>query len=327
MEVQGKLLDLQQRKKTGSLTETSKVTVAQYLERWLNDTSRLTVRESTHRRYAELVRVHINPQIGGVRLHRLTAPDVQNIFSTMEEKGLSPRTRQFVFDVVSMALDQAVKLGLVIRNVCDQLTRPKVPKRDMLTLDAHQAAVFLKAAQSDRLWTMYVLALTVGMRQGELFALQWSSVSLDAGRLSVRHTLCNGKLGPPKTSKSRRQIELPAIAVGALWQHKAAMLAEGHASSPFVFCNTRGGNLSSQNFLRRSFLPILKAADLPRIRFHDLRHTAATLMLSEGINAKVVSETLGHATVAFTLDTYAHVLPSMGRDAANRMNRLFSVAT
>ena len=326
-DVQVKLLDLQQRNKTGALTEATKITVAQFLDRWLNDIARLTVRDSTHRRYADLVRLHINSRIGGVRLLRLTACDVQGIFAAMEEKGLSPRTRQFVFDVVNMALDQAVKLGLIIHNACDQLTRPKVPKCEMQTLDAAQAAAFLRAAETDRLWAMYVLAVTVGMRQGELFALQWSSVNLDASRLSVRHTLVSGTLGPPKTAKSRRQIELPAMAVDALWRHKAAMLAEGLASSLFVFCNTKGGPLRSQNVLRRSFFPILEAAELPRIRFHDLRHTAATLMLSQGINAKVVSETLGHATVGFTLDSYTHVLPSMGRDAANRMDRLFRVAT
>ena len=197
----------------------------------------------------------------------------------------------------------------------------------MQTLDAVQAAVLLKAAETDRLWAMYVLAITTGMRQGELLALQWTSVNLDASHLSVRHTLYKGKLCPPKTAKSRRQIELPAMAVDAIWRHKAAMLAEGHASSSFVFCDTIGGPLRSQNVLRRSFFPILERAELPSIRFHDLRHTAATLMLSEGINAKVVSDTLGHATVGFTLDVYAHVLPSMGRDAANRMDRLFRVAT
>lgn len=340
-DVQDELTKLQHRKSTGALTATSKVTVSQYLDRWLNDVVRLTVRPSTHRRYAELIATHVTPCIGGVRLHRLTSGDLQGIYSTMEQGGSSPRTRQFVHDVIRNALTNAVGWGLVQVNVCDQLTRPKVPKVKMKVLDARQAAILLNVAKSDRLSAMYTLAVTVGMRQGELFGLQWEDVDLEAGRLSVRHTLTdNGTLAQPKTPKSRRLIELPALAVDALWTHKAAMLAEGNARSPYVFCDTNGGPLRTQNVLRRSFRPILKAAEaalvdatrddtakFPAIRFHDLRHTAATLALQEGVHAKVVSEMLGHATVAFTLDTYAHVLPSMGKAAAAAMNRLFAVAT
>lgn len=246
-EVQDKLLELQQRKKTGALGESSKLNVAQFLDRWLHDVSRVTVRSSTYDRYSDLLRLHVKPRIGGVRLHRLTAPDVQGVFSTMEESGLSPRTRQFVYDVLRNALDQAVKWGLVFRNVCDQLTRPKSPKREMQTLDAIQAIAFLKAAEADRLSAMYVLALTVGMRQGELFGLQWSDVDLKAARLFVRYTLTEkGELACPKTAKSRRLIDLPAMAVRALWNHKAAMLAEGNAASPFVFCDSHGGRCGAR---------------------------------------------------------------------------------
>jgi integrase len=322
-EVQDELNRLQQRKSTGALTATSKVTVAQYLDRWLQDVARLTVRNSTFRRYSELLKLHVKPRIGGVRLHRLTAGDVQAIYSEMEGAGLSPRTRQFVHTVLRKALDNAVRWGLVIRNVCAQVTPPRVPKATMQVLTPSQASAFLKAAEGDRLYAMYVLALAVGMRQGELMGLQWPDVDLDAGWLSIAHTLADdGTLGEPKTTKSRRRIELPAIAVEALWSHKRQSLAEGIAGSPFVFCDSQGGPLRRQNVQRRSFRSILKAAELPTIRFHDLRHTAATLMLTDGIHPKVVQEVLGHATIAITLDTYSHVLPSMQRDAADRMNRM-----
>jgi integrase len=154
----------------------------------------------------------------------------------------------------------------------------------------------------------------------------------------VRHTITDtGELTEPKTTKSRRLIQLPEFAVKALWAHRKAMLAEGNAASPFVFCDTRGGWLRRQNVLRRSFRPLLKAtkvaiaesndeeaAKFPLIRFHDLRHTAATLMLTSGVHAKVVQEILGHANIAITLDTYSHVLPSMQKDAAAQMNRLLT---
>jgi integrase len=263
---------LQQRKSTGTLAETSKVTVGQYLDRWLDDVARLTVRESTHRRYAELLRLHVKPRIGGVRLHRLTAGDVQGVYSTMEANGLSPRTRKFAHAVLRKALSNAVRCGLVVRNVCELIDPPRAPKPAMQVLTAAQTTAFLQAAEKDRLSAMYVLAVTVGMRQGELFALQWSDVDLEKGWLSVQHTLHDRKLGPPKTAKSRRRIELPDMAVEALWGHKAAMLAEGYAGCPFVFCNTAGGLLHRPN-VRRSFNAMLKAAGLPAIRFHDLRHT------------------------------------------------------
>jgi integrase len=323
-EVQDELTRLQHRKSTGTLTATSKVTVGQYLDRWLCDVARLTVRASTHRRYTELVKLHVKPRIGGVRLHRLTASDVQGVYSAMEQAGLSPRTRQFVHAVLRKALSNAVRWGLVVRNVSEQVDPPRPTKPEMHTLDSAQAAAFLAAAASDRLSAMYVLAVTVGMRQGELFALQWSDVDLDAGRLSVRYTLDNGKLGPPKTKASQRRIELPKIAVDALWAHKRAMLAEGFAGVPFVFCNTTGGLLHRPN-VRRTFNAILKTAGLPAIRFHDLRHTAATLMLAANINAKVVQETLGHASIKTTIDLYSHVLPTMQREAANTMDRLLAV--
>jgi integrase len=326
-EVQDELAKLQHRKSTGVLTNASKVTVGQYLDRWLDDVARLTVKASTHRRYAELVRLHVKPRIGGVRLHRLTAGDVQGVYSAMEQAGLAPRTRQFVHAVIRKALSNAVRWGLLVRNVCEQVSAPRAPKPTMRVLTMEQAAAFLAAAGKDRLSAMYVLALTVGMRQGEMLGLQWADVDLKAGRLSVTHTMTDtGELTEPKTAKSRRLVELPAMAVEALWSHKRAMLAEGNAASPFVFCDTQGGYLRRQNVLRRSFRPILKAAELPTIRFHDLRHTAATLMLAEGIHAKVVQEVLGHSTIAITLDTYSHVLPSMQRDAADRVNRLLTAA-
>ncbi len=325
-EVQDELNRLQHRKSTGTLAATTKVTVGQYLDRWLEDVARLTVGPSTHQRYAELVKVHIKPRIGGVRLHRLTAGDVQGVYSAMEQAGSSPRTRQFVHAVLRKALANAVRWGLVVRNVCEQVDAPRVPKRTMDVFTPAQATAFLAASATDRLAAMYVLAVTVGMRQGELFALQWEDVDLDAGRLSVRHTLYNGTLGPPKTKASKRRIELPAMAVEALWAHKRAMLAEGFAGVPFVFCNTTGGLLHRPN-VRRSYKEILKTAGLPSIRFHDMRHTAATLMLSGNINAKVVQETLGHASIKTTLDSYSHVLPTMQREAANVMDRLLKVAT
>ena len=166
-----------------------------------------------------------------------------------------------------------------------------------------------------------------GMRQGELFALQWDDIDLDAATLSVRRTAVRlggaVSIGEPKTARSKRLINLPEIAVEALRDRRKDMLAEGNADSPWVFCAPEGGILQASNVLQRSYYPLLVSAKLPRIRFHDLRHTAATLLLATKVHPKVVQERLGHAKIATTLDTYSHVLPSMQEDATDHLDRMF----
>ncbi len=195
----------------------------------------------------------------------------------------------------------------------------------MQALASGQVVQLLETARGDRLEALYVLAVTTGLRQGELLGLQWEDVDLAGAALHVRHTLheLNGRLwiGEPKTRRARRQVDLPSIAVVALQDHRERMLIEGH-SDGLVFCDTQGGPLRKSNLLRRSFLPLLKRAGLPTIRFHDLRHTAATLLLAQGVHPKIVQERLGHSQISLTLDTYSHVLPGMGREAASKLDAL-----
>ena len=228
------------------------------------------------------------------------------------------------------ALVTAVRWGLVIRNVAEAVDRPTVPKHEITPLDVEQAKKFLEAAESDRLHSLYVLALTTGCRQGELFGLEWSDIDLKAGTLMVRRTLVelSGKIttNEPKTAKGRRLIELPGMAVESLWQHKAKLMVEGLASCPFVFPDSEGNHLRRQNVLRRSFQPILKRTGLKDVRFHDLRHSSATLLLSAGVHPKVVQERLGHSQIGVTMDTYSHVLPTMQREASGKLDGLLRKA-
>lgn len=195
----------------------------------------------------------------------------------------------------------------------------------MQVLTPEQVNALLMAAREDRFYALYVLAVTTGLRQGELLGLQWSDVALEGAALHVRHALHElaGRLwlDQPKTTKARRTVDLSAVAVVALRQHYKRMLAERNPPE-FVFCDTHGGLVRKSNLIRRSFLPLLKRAGLPRIRFHDLRHTAATLLLLQGVHPKVVQERLGHSQISITLDTYSHVLPSMGRGAAAKLDAL-----
>ena len=202
----------------------------------------------------------------------------------------------------------------------------------MQTLSPEQARQLLDTAAGDRLGALYVLALSTGMRQGELLALHWENLDLDAASLQVRGTLrrVDGGLAvlEPKTAASRRQITMPAAAVDALRRHRAAQNEErlriGSAwhDNDLVFANEIGRPIEPGNLVRRSFQALLAQAGLPRIRFHDLRHTAATLMLSRGVHSKIAAETLGHSRVGVTLDIYSHVTPTMQREAAAAMDEV-----
>jgi len=201
----------------------------------------------------------------------------------------------------------------------------------MRPLSADEARRLLEAAKGDRLEALYVLAVTTGMRRGELLGLKWSDVDLENSRLSIRRTLTrtdNGKhvgLGDTKTRKSRRTIPLTPQAVEALRRHLKRQLAQIEARGDLyedqglVFTTEVGTLINPSNLRQRSLAPLLKKAGLPHIRFHDLRHTCATLLLLKGVHPKFVQELLGHATIAITLDTYSHVLPSMGNQTADAM--------
>lgn len=314
----------------GILGDPQRLTVATFLHRWLEDVARPSVRASVHRRYTEIVRLRIVPQIGGIGLSRLTPVHVQSLLTSLENKGVSPRGRQMAYDRLHRALGQAVQWGLVPRNVCDAVTRPRAPRPTMRVLSPEQVNVLLTAAREDRFHALYVLAVTTGLRQGELLGLQWDDIDLASAAVHVRHALHEvaGRLwlDEPKTTKARRAVDLPAVTVAALREHRERMRAEGHPQE-FVFCDTQGGPVRKSNLVRRSFLPLLKRASLPRIRFHDLRHTAATLLLLQGVHPKVVQERLGHSQISIALDTYSHVLPSMGREAAARLDALLGTVT
>jgi integrase len=195
---------------------------------------------------------------------------------------------------------------LLPNNPAAKVPLPKVAKREMKVYDGEQVVKFLKAASTDRLYAMYVLALDSGMRQGVLFGLQWSVIDFEKGSVSVQRSLeeVKGKhrLKEVKTAKGRRRIELSQFTLDVLHDHRKRMLAEGFTQG-VCFCDTDGGPLRKSNVARRSFQMIMKQASLPAVRFHDLRHTAATLLLLQGIHPKVVSERLGHASIELTLNT------------------------
>jgi integrase len=234
--------------------------------------------------------------------------------------------------VLHGALDDAARWGLVARNVADLVAPPRAARKGMITLSPDQARALLDTTRGDRLEALYVLALTTGMRQGELLALRWRDVDLDRHTLHVTGSLLTTpdgwKISDPKTDSSRRRITLTATAVDALRRHRSAQneerlrLGGAWEDNDLVFANEVGRPIEVRNLMRRSFLPLLKQSGLPRIRFHDLRHTAATLLLGQGQHPKVVAEMLGHSRISTTLDLYSHVTPTMQREAADAMDAM-----
>jgi integrase len=307
-------------------------TVQHYLERWL-DATRPSVRPSTHARYANILRTHAIPALGRTPLTRLSAPQVQAMLNAELQAGLAPRTVHHLRAVLRRALGQAVRWGLVPVNVAALTDPPRVPRVEPRWLTPEEARRFLEAARNDRLYALYAVALAVGLRSGEALGLRWSDVNLDDGTLSVRHALqrVDGRLVlvEPKTPRSRRTLALPATAQLALRGHRARQDAERQLAGSrwqehdLVFTSTIGTPLDGTAVTKR-FQRLLASAGLPHQRLHDLRHACASLLLAQGVHPRVVMELLGHSQIGLTLNTYSHVLPQLGRDAADRMEAVLA---
>ena len=306
-------------------------TVAQYLAQWLSAVQP-TIEYTTWLRYEQIVRLHLVPALGHLRLAHLTPQHLHALYAEKLAAGLSPTSVHHVDAVLHKALQDALVLGVVQRNVAEVVKAPAIAQREMRVFSPEQARAVLAAAQGDRLEALYVLALSTGMREGELFGLKWRHLDLDSGVLQVQGTLkrtdTGRAVGKPKTQGSQRKIMLSALAIAALRRHRTRQAEERlFAGSEWhdqdlVFCNPLGNPLDPSNVKRYSYLPLLKRAGAPYIRFHDLRHTAATLLLLAGVHPKVVSEMLGHSDIAITLRIYSHVLPDMQQEASAAMDRL-----
>ena len=307
-------------------------TVANYLARWLESSAKPSVKVKTFEGYESICRVRVLPRIGRLPLSKVTALDLQALYADLQRAGLSARSANHTHRVLHLAFGQAVRWNLIVRNPCDGATPPKARRSEMKVLSSEQVSAFLDGTRGHPAHALYVLAVTTGMRQGELLGLRWEDVNLDGGRLAVRQALQrqNGAglvFIEPKTARSRRTIMLSRRAVVALRQHRARqreqrMLArtEWHDLG-LVFANAVGEPMDP-SWQRARFYAALSDAGLPGVRFHDLRHSAATMLLTQGVHPKVVSEMLGHATITLTLDTYSHLVPAMHEQAAAAMDTM-----
>ena len=327
-----KLAELTRQRDSGLPMPTGRQTVAAFLAEWLQG-QRSQLRPKSWRRHEEHIRIHIVPVMGNVTLRRLAPQHVNQLYANRLAAGLSPVSVHHIHATMHRALVHAVRWGLVARNVADLVDPPRVEHREMRVLTADQVRRLLAASKDGPLEALIAVAVSTGLRRGELLALRWRDVDLDAGALRVVGTLqrdYNRKLliSEPKTARSRRQIELSSLAVDALRRHRSAqtetrlLLGDQWEDHDLVFPNPFGKPQDGSHLLLGQFVPLLERTGLPRVRLHDLRHTAATLLLSRGMHPKIVSEMLGHTTVAITLDLYSHVTPTMQREAARAMDDL-----
>ncbi len=326
------LNDAINKRDTGFDLNPHRLTVAQYLDKWLADDCENRLARSTFHRYTGIIANHIRPALGSLRLLDLRPTHIQSAYSQWLNAGLSPATVLQHHHILRKSLSQAVKWQLLQVNPSLAVTLPKREHLEMRSLAPAQAQDLLAAAEGSRFETLLLLALETGMRQGELLALQWAATDLRQGDVQVlrsaRYYPREGVvIGPTKTHRSRRHISLSSAATEQLKRHRVAQnehrLALGRAwtDNDLVFPGVFGEPYPARDLTRR-FVAIVRSVGLQPLRFHDLRHTAATLMLRSGVSPKVVSDRLGHATVAFTLDTYVHVLPDQQKDAAEALSTL-----
>lgn len=321
-----KLTQILGRIESGSYVEPAKLTLGNYLrETWLPSIA-ASVRASTLARYRIDVETIAN-ELGHVALQRLSGQQIDALYAKRLEGGSAPRSVRHLHAVLRRALRDAVRNDLVMRNAADAATAPRVPRPELQTWTVEELRHFLGDVSEDRLHAAWLLLATTGMRRGEVLGLRWGDV--DGSRISVSRSLVSVRnelsFSEPKTSRGRRAIALDKDTLAELREHRKRQLAErmglglGKPSRDgLIFTDPLGEPVKPDSFSQR-FLRLVGELELPQIRLHDLRHTAASLMLAAGVHPKVVSERLGHASVAFTLDTYSHVAPAMESDAAERV--------
>jgi integrase len=331
----------------GSYVKLSKVSLAEFLEEWLQGYVELNCSPRTKASYEMIIRRHIIPELGGILLSQLDPRHLQAFYSRQKVQGrvdgkgqLSSKTVRYCYSLLAEALEHAVKMGLVSRNVAQATEVPRVDHKVMSTLTLEDIPKFLKAAKGTPYYTLFYLLLHTGLRRGEALALRWKNVDLGLsslgvlGYLSVTETVYRLAgdyiVKEPKTPSSRRRIALPPSLVLVLRQHRAeqeaqqALLGKPLTDNDFVFANLDGNPLDPST-VSHAFNKVIRKAGLPHIRLHDLRHTHASLLLQAGVHPKVVQERLGHSSIRVTLDTYSHVMGGLQEAAAQHFDELLTL--
>lgn len=340
-EAEALLVQLLHQRDTGIDRPPGRISTGEYLENWLRDYARVNTAPKTYQCYEDVVRRHLIPGLGSIPLTRLRPQHIQAHYSRAlqggrldGQGGLSARTVLRQHQVLHVALRHAVKWQLLASNPADAVQPPRPERHEIRALAVDEVRRLLKAADATAYGALVHLAVATGMRQGELLGLRWRDVDLEAGVLHVQQT-CQWLphrsfiFRQPKTQRSRRSVALSPESVRRLRRHRQRQLEErlllgpAYEDSGLVFATPLGTPIDPSN-LRRAWSGIVRAAGLEHLRFHDLRHAHATLLLRQGVHPKVVSERLGHSGVGITLDTYSHVLPDLQAQAAAQLDALLA---
>lgn len=313
----------------GEFVESTKETLESYLDRWLETSVKPSLAPSTIINYSKAISIYIKPQLGNIQLSKLNPLDIQEFYNKLHGKGLSSKTIYNINGVLSKSLNKAVDWGLIRSNPARKVDKPKKRKKEMKVLNPEQAKSFIEASVYSPHKALFSLLLTTGLRPSEALGLRWVDIDFKAKKLHVQRTLYKSgstwSLHEPKTSYSRRSIPLSEIVIEDLLEHQTEQndlknSATFYSDHDFVFAGKSGAPIDYKTVYRKHFKRLLADACLPEIRLYDLRHTCATLLLSTGVNPKIVSERLGHSSVSITLDTYSHVLPDMQDMATEKID-------
>lgn len=327
-EAEAALAELVHAVETGLDFDSSRISVGDYLERWLEATSK-RVKQRTFTRYSELLRLHVIPIIGGLPLAKLKPLHLEKVYSTAEDRGLSKQSVLHIHRVAYTALQQAVRWQLVGHNVAEAVIPPRPDRRSLAALEPADVRRLFKAVAETHLETPTILAVGTGMRLGEVLGLCWRDVNLKKAELRVTQTLqITMVFDTPKTHRSMRTVTLPKFVIAALRRHRKDQnerrlrLGETWTEMDLVIDDGSGGPLRPA-FVSRQFRATTRKVGLD-LTFHGLRHGHASLMLAAGEHLKVVSEQLGHSTIGITGDLYTHVAPAVRREAANKLDTLLA---
>jgi integrase len=331
-EVAAEIRHLLEAQRQGQLVTTGGMTVGEWFATYLDQVARPTLRPRTFDRYSSDIAGHILPAIGRHRLDKLRPAHLVALYNAKAAEGLSGSSLRHIHAVIRRALNVAVKWQMITVNPATLVDAPRAAQHEVVPLSADEARQLIRAARADRLEARWLVGLALGLRQGEALGLWWDDVDTRSGLLHVRRALQRQRGGglvftTTKTQRSRRTIPLPAPLVDALIAHRDRQEKERIAAgslwrgSACVFTTQIGTPIEPRNDYRE-FKKLLDRAGLPSVRLHDLRHTAASLLIAQGVPARVVMEILGHSQIALTMNTYSHVAPEVSREAADRMAQM-----
>lgn len=343
-EVQEKIQEALGKVKEGTFAEPSKLTFGEWLDTWLNDYMKMSLRPTTWASYETQAKKHIKPALGHIKLQNLTTDHLQKLYNEKLEGGradkkkggLSPRSVRYIHQVIHGALEQAVRGKKISINPANAVVLPKINKKEIQSLDTKGTKAFLQEAKKTRHYTAYLTLLVTGIRRGELLALRWKDVDLEEGTITINRNLVRTKEGlifqEPKTELSRRTINIKEDIIKELKTNKAKQaemklkLGKAYQDNNLVFCNEDGKSMDPRSFAKHfeRMIERLQKKGFSRITLHGLRHTFATLSIQEGVDLRTIQETLGHYDPSFTMRTYSHVTNKMRREASSKIGNLIA---